>query len=102
MKRNGKPGYQYFNSLKSMLKKTLRNGFIVKNLDLNLRRLLFFAALKKRCYVENIVEMALRDYLAKDKTVAPFLDCDFEIDFGESFNIRKKDYTAARLTTRVQ
>jgi hypothetical protein len=93
MKRNGKPRYQYFNSLKSMLKKKLRNGFMVKNLDLNLRRLLYFAALKKHCYVENIVELALRDYFAKDKTVALFLEGDFEIDFAESFNIRKKDYT---------
>lgn len=95
MKRNGKPGYQYFNSLKNMLKKTLRQGFIVKNLDVDLRKLLYFAALKKHCYVENVIEVALREYFSKDKTIAPFLDGGIEIDFGESFNIRKKDYTAA-------
>jgi hypothetical protein len=94
MKRNGKPGYQYFNSLKNMLKKSLENGFMIKNLDVDLRRLLYFAALKKHCYVENIVELALREYLSKDKTISPFLECDFEIDFAESFNIRKKDFTA--------
>ena len=68
---------------------------MVKNLDLNLRKLLYFAALKKHCYVENIIELALKEYFSKDKTLSAFLDCDFEIDFAESFNIRKKDYTAA-------
>ena len=77
-------------SLKSMLKNTLRNGFMVKNLDVNLRKLLYFAALKKHCYVENIVEMALREYFSKDKTIAPFLDGGFEIDFAESFQYQEK------------
>lgn len=94
MARIKTPSYQYYNSLKAILKKTLRSGFVVKNIDLNLRRLLYFTALKRHCYLEQIIEAALREYLSKDKTVASFLECDFEIDFEESFHIRKKDFTA--------
>lgn len=81
---------QYYNSLKTKLtKRDMRYGFVVRNLPENMRRLLLFAALKNRCYVENVIETALRDYFLKDKTLAPFLDCAFEIDFSESFNIRR-------------
>jgi hypothetical protein len=85
---------QYYNSLKSTITKgKMRHGMVVKNLPESLRKLLLFCALKKKCYVENIIETALRDYFAKDKTIAPFLDCNFEVDFSESFNIRRVENT---------
>jgi hypothetical protein len=90
MRKRKEAPIQYYNSLKTTItKEKMKNGMLVKNLPENLRKLLLFCALKKRCYVENIVESALRDYFAKDKTIAPFLDRAFEIDFSESFNIRK-------------
>jgi hypothetical protein len=92
IKRKDVAPIQYYNSLKTTItKEKMKNGMVVKNLPENLRKLLLFCALKKRCYVENIVEIALRDYFSKDKTIAPFLDCNFEVDFSESFNIRKVD-----------
>ena len=97
-KRRERPGYQYYNAIKDMLKEDIRNGvhpaFLVKNMDLNLRKLLYFAAIKKKCYIENIIEIALRQYFEQDKTLAPFLNCGFEVEFAESLVIRKADLTA--------
>ena len=93
--RKKTPNYQYFNQLRGVLKKEPKAGLIVRNLDANIRKLIYFTALKKHCFMEEVVETALREYFSKDKTVSPFLDCDFVVDFEESFNIRKGTPTAA-------
>ncbi len=92
MRKRREAPIQYFNSIKTTITKDkMRNGIVVKNFPINLRKLILFEALKKRCYVENIIETALRDYFSKDKQMVQFMDCSFEIDFSECFNIRKVD-----------